>query len=179
MFKVTIKQYVKPLCALILIAAVLNSGCISISNSNTAEDVPVVKAEPETQIYTTPDGLKFFGPYGHDEADGQYVPVYDTDGDGKIDAEDSAVGPNDAARWNNNIAKAIDANFGIPTTSKLHQDYPDIEEFRIRGWNSDNDDVCEKIEIIINDEIVDSTTTDVDGNGRININDVLTKLDWK
>ncbi|MCJ7615221.1 MAG: hypothetical protein MUO43_01645 [Desulfobacterales bacterium] len=178
MFKVTIKQYVKPLCALILIAAVLNSGCISTSSSNTAEDVPVVKAEPETQIYTTPDGLQFVGPYGHDDEDGMYLPSYDTDGDGDIDARDSAVGPSDASRWNNNMAKAIDANFGIPTTSKLHQDYPNIEEFRVRQWDSDNDGNHDKIEILINGEVVYITTTDTNQDGSINLNDIMTQLDW-
>ena len=178
MFKVTIKQYVKPLCALILIAAVLNSGCISTSSSNTAEDVPVEKAEPETQIYTTPDGLQFVGPYGHDECDGMYLPSYDTDGDGDIDATDSAVGPSDASRHNNNIAIAIRANFGIQTTSKLYQDYPDIEEIRVRQWDSDNDGNHDKIEILINYEVVHSTTTDTDQDGGVSFKDALIELGW-
>ena len=176
MFKVTIKQYVKPLCALILIAAVLNSGCISTSSSNTAEDVPVVKAEPEKVIKTTPDGMTFYG--SPKSNDNKYLPSYDTDGDGDIDARDSAVGPSDASRWNNNMAKAIDSNFGIPTTSKLHQDYPNIEEFRVRQWDSDNDGNHDKIEILINGEVVYITTTDTNQDGSINLNDIMTQLDW-
>ena len=105
-----------------------------------------------------------------------YLPSYDTDGD--IDARDSAVGPSDASRWNNNMAKAIDANFGIPTTSKLHQDYPNIEEFRVRQWDSDNDGNHDKIEILINGEVVYITTTDTNQDGSINLNDIMTQLDW-
>ena len=130
MFKVTIKQYVILLYALILIAAVLNSGCISISNSDdTAQDVPVVKAEPETPkvIGTTVDGIDYYRASGLGDVD--------INGDMIFDFCDSAVDQNDAARHNDNIAIAIRANFGTQTDSKLHQDYPDIEEFRIRNWD--------------------------------------------
>ncbi len=176
MFKVTIKQYVKPLCALILIAAVLNSGCISTSSSNTAEDVPVVKAEPEKVIKTTPDGMSYFvKPHQHDG----YWAAYDTDGDGDIDATDSAVGPGEASRDGGNIAISIRGIIGIPTTSKLHQDYPNIEEFRIRKWDLDGDGhFLDKIEILINGEIVHTTTTDVDGKSGVNMLDAFLELGW-
>jgi len=180
MFKVTIKQYVKPLCALILIAAVLNSGCLESTSSNTATtngvpDVPIKAPADEKVLKTTPDGMTFYGsPKGNDNI---YLSSYDTDGDGDIDARDSAVGPSDAARWNNNIAKAINANFGIPTNSKLHQDYPNIEEFRTRSWLNENDERI-KIEILINHAVVYSTTTDTNQDGSINLNDILTDLNW-
>ena len=170
----------KVLATAILGIAVLGAGCISQpsnSSSNDA-DLPIKTPTPETQIYTTPDGLTFVGPYGHDECDGMYLPSYDTDGDGDIDAKDSAVGPNDAARHNNNIAIAIRATFGIPTTSKLHQDYPDIEEFRIRHWDLNNDGNHDKIDILINHKVIYTTTTDTNQDGSINLNDVLTELGW-
>ena len=106
MSKVTIKQYVIPLYALLLIAAVLNSGCISISNSDdTAQDVPVVKAEPEKVIKTTPDGMSYFvKPHQHDG----YWAAYDTDGDGDIDARDGALGPREVSLYHNdNIKQTI------------------------------------------------------------------------
>ena len=177
MFKVTIKQYVKPLCALILIAAVLNSGCISTSSSNTAEDVPVVKAEPEKVIKTTPDGMSYFvKPHQHDG----YWAAYDTDGDGDIDVRDSVVNQPMADQYDNSdIKKTIRGFFGIPTTSKLHQDYPNIEEFRIRKWDLDGDGhFLDKIEILINGEIVHTTTTDVDGKSGVNMLDAFLELGW-
>ncbi|TFH42778.1 MAG: hypothetical protein E4G94_05745 [ANME-2 cluster archaeon] len=165
---------VKILTVFLLILALTLSGCTT--EDEPAADQPVKEVEPETQIYTTPDGLKFFGPYGHDEADGQYVPVYDTDGD--IDARDSAVGPNDAA-IDGNIANAIRYNFGIPQNSKLHQDYPNIEEFRIRKWDFDGDrKFLDKVEILINDKIVHSSTTDIDGKNGVNIVDTFSELGW-
>ena len=180
MFKVTIKQYVKPLCALILIAAVLNSGCISTSSSNTAEDVPVERPIPagsEIVQKITPDGLIF---YEKAKLEGvtEYRGAYDTDGD--IDARDGAVGPNDASRDGGNIAISIRGIIGIPTTSKLHQDYPDIEELRIRQWDFDenDDDYYDKIEVIINNKVIHNTTTDVNGDGYIGFDDTLIELGW-
>ncbi|MDO9516461.1 MAG: hypothetical protein Q7J10_00260, partial [Methanosarcinaceae archaeon] len=165
--------YVKPLCALILIAAVLNSGCISTSSSNTAEDVPVVKAEPETPkiLGTTVDGIPHYAFSGNG--------AFDIDGDGIYDFTDSAVGPGEASRDGGNIAITIRGYFGIPTTSKLHQDYLDIEEFRIRKWDLDGDGhFLDKIEILINGEIVYSSTTDIDGKNGVNMLDAFLELGW-
>jgi len=132
-----------------------------------------VKAEPETPkiLGTTVDGIPHYAFSGNG--------AFDIDSDWKSDFTDSAVGPSDASRWNNNMAKAIDSNFGIPTTSKLHQDYPNIEEFRIRKWDLDDDKIFkEKVEIIINGKIIYSTTTDTNNNGGIDILDVMTDLGW-
>ena len=179
MFKVTIKQYVKPLCALILIAAVLNSGCISTSSSNTAEDVPVERPIPagsEIVQKITPDGLIFYekAKLGDDG----FRSSYDTDGD--IDVRDSVVNQPMADQYDNSdIKKTIRGFFGIPTTSKLHQDYPNIEEFRIRKWDLDGDGhFLDKIEILINGEIVHTTTTDVDGKSGVNMLDAFLELGW-
>ena len=177
MFKVTIKQYVKPLCALILIAAVLNSGCISTSSSNTAEDVPVVKAEPEKVIKTTPDGMSYFvKPHQHDG----YWAEYDTDGDGDIDACDGAVGPHEVSFYHDdNIKQTIRGIMGIPIDSKLYQDYPDIEELRIRQWDLDGDGKFkEKIDLLINGEIVYTTTTNTNHDGGVGPTDAFLDLGW-
>ncbi len=83
----------------------------------------------------------------------------------------NAVGPSDAA-IDGNIANAIRYNFGIPTTSKLHQDYPDIEEFRTRRWDLDGDGKFkEKIEILINGEVVHTTITDTNQDGSADLGD--------
>jgi hypothetical protein len=56
----------------------------------------------------------------------------------------------------------IKSFFDIPTYSRLYDQHPHIQEFRIRSF-LDDDNNCEKKEIIINDQIVFSTTSDLDG----------------
>ena len=132
-----------------------------------------MKAEPETPkiLGTTVDGIPH---YKFDSGLG----AFDIDGDGKYDFTDSAVGPNDAA-IDGNIANAIRYNFGIPTTSKLHQDYPNIEEFRTRRWDLDGDGKFkEKIEILINGEVVHTTITDTNQDGSADLGDAVTELGW-
>ncbi|MBW6471478.1 MAG: hypothetical protein K0A90_09735 [Methanosarcinaceae archaeon] len=183
MFKVTIKQYVKPLCALILIAAVLNSGCLESTSSNTATtngvpDVPIKAPADEKVLKTTPDGMTFYGsPKGNDNI---YLSSYDTDGDGDLDARDRAVNQAMAYEYHNgNMNLIIFSFFGIPKDSKLHQDYPNIEEFRVRQWDLDGDDKFkEKVEIIINDKVIYSTTTDIDGKNGVNMGDAFLDLGW-
>ena len=171
----------KVLATTILGIAVLGAGCISQpsdSSSNDA-DLPIPTPTNEKVMKTTPDGMTFYG--SPNSNDNKYLPAYDTDGDGDIDAKDSAVNQPMADQYNNgDIKKTIKGFFGIPIDSKLHQNYPDIKEFRIRKWDLDGDKIFkEKVEILINGKIIYSTTTDTNNNSGIDILDVMTDLDWQ
>lgn len=122
--------------------------------------------------FTTPDGLVY---YEYPRWDGGYCGAYDTNGD--IDVRDAAVDESDAAR-NYGMKNAIRANFGIPTNSRLYDQHPDIQEFRVRKWDLDNNNDYEKIEIIINDQFVFSTTSDPDGDG-VDLVDAFDAAGWR
>ena len=185
MFKVTIKQYVIPLCALVLIAAVLNSGCLESSTGNTAvvngvPDLPIQPAADEKVLKTTPDGLNFFEKESDVYVTNTYRGAYDIDNDGDIDIKESVIDQDDAAR-DGNIANSIRAIYGIPIDSKMYDEFPEgIQELRERKHDLDGDGKFkEQVDLLINGKIVCSTTTDTDQDGGISLNDILIERGWK
>lgn len=111
------------------------------------------------------------------------VQLYDTDADGKMDLRDDTANIK-SMRFHgySNMADELQSVFGISPESKLYEEYPDIEEFRVRAWdlNKDGDagDAGDKLEIFVNGKVVVSVSGDIDGDGGLGLGDVLKVKGW-
>ena len=170
----------KALGVIVLGLALAGSGCTSSGSDDAPTQEPTPKPIQEKVVKTTPDGLNFYEKKSDMYITGTYRGAYDTNNDGVIDVRDSAVDQAKADQLHKgSMPLTIKSFFGIPTDSKMYDQHPNIEEFRIRAHYLDDDKKADKIEIIINDKIVHTTTTDTDNDGGIDIGDAVKELGWR
>lgn len=145
-----------------------------------------VEETPSTTPMTTKDGLKYYMLLsGNIYRGGIKTPTKLYDTDGKLNSaghygdvtDISANEETMSLSKKLTIKEEIQRMFDISPDSNLYKDYPNITEFTVRLFIN-NMEAKDKAQVLVNGEIVFTTTEDTDGKYGVDMYDVIKQKGW-
>ena len=164
------------------VVSTMSGGVDDVSNPNSDnilksnKPVGIEGYGVEYKQFKTPDGMMHFA---HPDHDGGYLGGYDIDGDHGVDVIDDVLSKSAYTEIGVDFKRQL-KGLGVPYDHIIYELYPDFDELRFRFFDLNKDanymGAGDQLQLIIDGELILTLTEDLNGNSRLDIEDVFIKF---